>query len=38
MSDEEAQAREVFFREFQQIIDHNRPIGSKLYSEINETP
>jgi len=33
MSDEEAKAREVFFEEFKQIIDNNRPVGAKLYSE-----
>lgn len=33
MSNEEAKAREVFFEEFKQIIDNNRPVGAKLYSE-----
>lgn len=33
MSDEEAKAREVFFEEFKQIVDNNRPVGAKLYSE-----
>lgn len=33
MSDEEAKAREVFFEEFKQIVDNNRPEGAKLYSE-----
>lgn len=33
MSDEEAKIREVFFEEFKQIVDDNRPVGTKLYSE-----
>lgn len=34
MSDGEAKAREEAFEEFKQIIDSNRPVGAKLYSEI----
>ena len=33
MSDEEAKAREDFFEEFKEIIDNNRPVCAKLYSE-----
>ena len=33
MSDEEAEARKVFFEEFTQIVDNNRPVGAKLYNE-----
>lgn len=33
MSDEEAKARDDFFEEFKQIVDNNRPVGAKLYSE-----
>ncbi len=33
ISDEEAKAREEFFEEFKQIVDNNRPVGAKLYSE-----
>ncbi|GEM_PF-3036070 len=33
MSDEEAKARDNFFEEFKQIVDTNRPVGAKLYSE-----
>lgn len=33
MSDEEAKAREDFFEDFKQIVDNNRPVGAKLYSE-----
>lgn len=33
ISDEEAKSREEFFEEFRQIVDNNRPVGAKLYSE-----
>ena len=34
MSDEDAKTREKLFEEFKEIIDNNRPVGAKLYSEI----
>ena len=34
MSDGEAKAREEAFEEFKKIIDSNRPVGAKLYSEL----